>query len=95
MPPGSIMRAARQRSGLTLSQIAKMLGVSHPTVSRWERGQPASVEQVRAFLDACGASDAERLSILQSSTPAAPTPQPAPVVPSTRRGLSRRLRGAA
>ena len=34
-----ILRATRALSGLTVREIAPMIGVSHATISAWERGQ--------------------------------------------------------
>jgi transcriptional regulator with XRE-family HTH domain len=36
---GRMMRQARQGAGLTQEQTASHLGVSHVTVSRWDRGK--------------------------------------------------------
>jgi transcriptional regulator with XRE-family HTH domain len=36
---GRMMRQARQGAGLTQDQTASHLGVSHVTVSRWDRGK--------------------------------------------------------
>lgn len=36
--PGAIVRAVRERWGLTQAALAKELGVDVTTVSRWERG---------------------------------------------------------
>ena len=36
---GSLIRAARERAGLTQAQAAERIGVSRETVGRWERGE--------------------------------------------------------
>lgn len=53
MIDGAEMRAARERAGLTQTEVAKRVGVSLRTVGNWERGEsvPRSKEQaIRAAL---------------------------------------------
>jgi transcriptional regulator with XRE-family HTH domain len=38
---GPTFRAARQGAGVSLRALALEAGISHPTLSRWERGQRA------------------------------------------------------
>ncbi len=50
------MRVLRLRAGLEQGELARRLGVSQATVSRWERAQLApSALQAQAWLDACQA----------------------------------------
>ncbi|MBX6421746.1 MAG: helix-turn-helix domain-containing protein [Nevskia sp.] len=44
------IRSIRQRHGLTMRQMADMLGVSETTVSRWESGQRRPSVQRRHIL---------------------------------------------
>jgi transcriptional regulator with XRE-family HTH domain len=38
LPPPSIRRLLRERAGLSQEAIANVLGVTRPTVTRWELG---------------------------------------------------------
>jgi DNA-binding transcriptional regulator YiaG len=46
-------RALREHAGLTVRAVARMLGVPHSTVSRWEQGSrmPRDTERSRAYLE--------------------------------------------
>ena len=57
LEPASALRAARERAGLSQSELAKAAGTSQPAVSEIERGrrQP-TVARFDLLLRACGAS---------------------------------------
>jgi len=39
LPPVAIRRMLRERAGLSQEAIARVLGVTRPTVTRWELGE--------------------------------------------------------
>jgi putative transcriptional regulator len=52
---GKLIRKLRQEMGLTQEKFAAMLGVTFPTVNRWENGRsqpsPLAMEKVVSLLD--------------------------------------------
>jgi transcriptional regulator with XRE-family HTH domain len=80
--PGRLLRALRCRRRLSLSQVARVIGVRPSTISRWERSESApSSERLEALLDLLGARREERAalvsgqalrSLLSFEEPAAP-----------------------
>lgn len=60
---GMFLRVLRIRAGLDQAQLANRLGVTQPTISRWERGSSRpETRQLTAWLTACrGALPSERL----------------------------------
>jgi transcriptional regulator with XRE-family HTH domain len=66
---GAELRKARQAvKGLTLRALAEQLGISHPTVGRWERGErvPAP-EDISAYLTQVGAPTEVRDALIEMS----------------------------
>ena len=52
---GMLLRVLRIKSRLGQEKMARLLGVTQPTISRWERGAgKPSHEHLEAWLDACG-----------------------------------------
>lgn len=96
---GELLRALRERAGLTQEELAERAGLTSHAVSALERGTRTRPypHTVRALIGALGASDAERSALL-ASVPIRrraragandPRPDPAPpparlVVPPTR-----------
>lgn len=62
--PGGLcddLTSFRQAAGYSGKQLAEMIGMNAPTLSRIETGQRLpTLPQVRAYLEACGASPAEQ-----------------------------------
>ena len=80
-----LLRTMVDRAG-GCSRVAKAIGVTRGAVGNWVRGErEPSIPRLRDLLDACHATDAERLAILQSGTSAASTPEASAPVPSTGR----------
>jgi len=53
--PAALVRAARDRAGLTQAGLARRVGTTQPAVSRWESGRDEPrLSSLRAVLDACG-----------------------------------------
>lgn len=51
-PPRNFLREWREHRGLTLEQLAEFIGVTHPTLSRVERGkQPYSQGILEGYAD--------------------------------------------
>lgn len=48
------LRAELDKRGLTIADVARMTGVSHPVISRWLGGQVPSVENSRLLANAFG-----------------------------------------
>jgi transcriptional regulator with XRE-family HTH domain len=58
---GMLIRALRQKSGLTITHVAEQLGVAVSTVSRWESAAAhPSRQAAQALLDLLGATPEER-----------------------------------
>lgn len=55
LPPPQVRRLLRERSGLTQEEVAGLMKVSRPTVSRWESGSRSprrkALERYLAVLD--------------------------------------------
>lgn len=56
LPPPALARAIRKAAGATQAEVAAALGVSQPTVARWEAGtrrpSPDEAERYAALLRA-------------------------------------------
>lgn len=62
---GAVLRDARERASVGLREVARQLGVTHPTIKRWEDGDPPpSPEDVAAYLVVVGVTGKERDRIL-------------------------------
>lgn len=62
---GELIRGMRLRAGLTLEQLAREIGVSHTTISRWERGEALPCrEHIIAACHSLGARDPERAVLI-------------------------------
>lgn len=68
---GTAMKAARERAGLTLRQVARMTGLSEPQVSNLEAGKPANPgwATVSKVAKALGMSHDELAGIKPLKTP--------------------------
>jgi len=59
-----MIRTLRGRMGLTQEKFAAKLGVTYPTVNRWENGRakpsPLAMKQIEDLLDSLG-NEGERL----------------------------------
>ncbi|WP_158891727.1 helix-turn-helix domain-containing protein [Amycolatopsis anabasis] len=63
---GNELRQIRERSGLTLRELARILHVDKSKVSRWENGERAMSElEVAMYLGACRATEDERNRLLR------------------------------
>ncbi|TQS30085.1 helix-turn-helix transcriptional regulator [Microbispora sp. KK1-11] len=63
---GRELRRLRDAAGLSGRDVAPQVGVSQPTISRWEKGEKVpSMPEARAFADAVGASHETREHLLQ------------------------------
>ena len=55
LPPPTMRRALRERWKLSQTDVAKVLDVTYPTISRWESGsrepRGAARERYQAFLE--------------------------------------------
>lgn len=53
-----LVRELRQRTGLTQEKFAAKLGVTYPTINRWENGKakpsPLAVQQIKDLLQFMG-----------------------------------------
>lgn len=49
---GAILTAERQAAGVTISQLAKAIGISRPTLYAWEAEPELGEIQTRRFLEA-------------------------------------------
>ena len=53
-----LIRDLRQRTGLTQEKFAARLGVTFPTINRWENGRarpsPLAMEKIEAFVRSMG-----------------------------------------
>jgi putative transcriptional regulator len=63
---GQFIRELRLLTGLTQEQFAAALGVTFPTISRWENGRaqpsPLAMEKVEAMVMAVGQSGLDLLA---------------------------------
>lgn len=61
---GAILRKARQEQKYTLEQVARKLGKTKATISRWEKGErELNVSDLNNYLDAIKLSDKERTKV--------------------------------
>jgi DNA-binding transcriptional regulator YiaG len=53
-----LVRELRQRTGLTQEKFAAKLGVTYPTINRWENGRakpsPLAIQQIKELLRGVG-----------------------------------------
>jgi len=57
MSPAQALRAARERSGLNITEAAERLGVSRQSFSRWENGHLAPApDRIQQIVDGLGMS---------------------------------------
>ncbi|MBC8137678.1 MAG: transcriptional regulator [Fibrella sp.] len=71
MPPiaGDLLKALRRRSGRTLDEAARAVGVAHSTLLRWERGEShPSTEHLHALCHALGAHALEVSALTAGGT---------------------------
>lgn len=62
---GDELRRLRRAAGIEIAQLAMVLGVSRPTISRWETGtRRPDIQTVARFLDVVRATPDERLALL-------------------------------
>jgi DNA-binding transcriptional regulator YiaG len=63
---GNLIRELRLAIGLTQEQFAAVLGVTYPTVNRWERGRakpsPMAMKLIKEILHDLGAQGTELLA---------------------------------
>lgn len=72
---GERLKAARERAGLSQTQVGERIGAHLTTVSRWERGAPIKTEALRKLAALYGVSAGELLgesAAPDTSEPAAP-----------------------
>jgi transcriptional regulator with XRE-family HTH domain len=62
---GELIRAEREKRGLTQTQLARILGVTHSAVSHWESGRteiaPSTARRVAGWLESKGTQVASGL----------------------------------
>lgn len=67
----ALIRAIRQRTGLTQEKLAAKLGVTFPTVNRWEQGRtkpsPLAIMRIRELISVLGSSEPDLLGKPESS----------------------------
>lgn len=56
---GAEVRSIRERRGLTLEQLGRLVGVSRATMSRWELGDPMKARDILAVKSALGIQSKE------------------------------------
>ncbi len=60
-----LVRELRKRTGLTQEKFAAKLGVTFPTINRWENGRakpsPLAMQRIEDLLDSMGEKDVELL----------------------------------
>jgi putative transcriptional regulator len=60
-----LIRELRQRTGLTQEKFAAKLGVTFPTINRWENGRakpsPLAVQRIKELLRSMGDNSADLL----------------------------------
>ena len=61
-----LIRELRQRTGLTQEKFAAKLGVTFPTINRWENGRakpsPLAMQRIEALLHSMGEGGADLLN---------------------------------
>ena len=79
-PINSLLKQRRKELGLTMKEVAKAVGVSEPTVSRWESGNIANMgrEKINALSKDLQLSPTEIMGI-DDKTENQPTPELTPV----------------
>jgi transcriptional regulator with XRE-family HTH domain len=94
--PGELLRALRQRRGLTLDAVARVVGADRASISRWERSlSTPSSERLDRLLGFLGARSDERAALLTGRHHLRPLPAVQPSALETLREqiaeLSRRV----
>lgn len=68
-----LVRELRERTGLTQEKFAAMLGVTLPTINRWENGRarpsPLAMEKIEALLRSMGDRGSDLLVELLGNEP--------------------------
>ncbi|RLB95960.1 MAG: transcriptional regulator [Deltaproteobacteria bacterium] len=68
-----LVRELRNRTGLTQEKFAARLGVTFPTINRWENGRarpsPLAMEKIEALLRSMGARGSDLLAELLGDEP--------------------------
>lgn len=68
-----LVRKLRECTGLTQEQFAARLGVTFPTISRWENGRarpsPLAMEKIKTLIQSLGDRDSELLSEIFGDEP--------------------------
>jgi len=68
-----LVRELRERTGLTQEKFAARLGVTFPTINRWENGRakpsPLAMEKIEALLRSMGARGSDLLAELFGDEP--------------------------
>ena len=68
-----LVRELRDRTGLTQEKFAARLGVTFPTINRWENGRarpsPLAMEKIQALLRSMGAKGSDLLAELRGDEP--------------------------
>ncbi|HHE73973.1 MAG TPA: XRE family transcriptional regulator [Desulfobacteraceae bacterium] len=68
-----LVRELRDRTGLTQEKFAARLGVTFPTINRWENGRarpsPLAMEKIEALLRSMGARGSDLLAELLGDEP--------------------------
>ena len=79
-PINSLLKQRRKELGLTMKEVAKAVGVSEPTVSRWESGNIANMgrDKINALSKVLQLSPTEIMGI-DDKTENQPTPELTPV----------------
>lgn len=77
---GEILKTLRTKKGLTLDEVAKKIGVSNATVSRWETGEIKNIgsDKIGALADVLGTST-EYLLGRSTNPTATETNNPVPI----------------
>jgi transcriptional regulator with XRE-family HTH domain len=84
MKPGTLVRAARRRAGLTQAELARRAGTSQPVVSAYEHGRrDPSVGTLTRLVAAAG----ERLELSSAPRPASDISPPRDLDEHARRLL--------
>ncbi|NLN59433.1 MAG: helix-turn-helix transcriptional regulator [Deltaproteobacteria bacterium] len=68
-----LVRELRDRTGLTQEKFAAKLGVTFPTINRWENGRarpsPLAMEKIEALLHSMGDRGSDLLAELHGDEP--------------------------